>query len=172
MIADIRQFESYVAELLDFLDQSINSVREMLSILNAFRAALIRRDESAMRQMQDCLLEVAAQKQQTDDLLKGVVSKFARLLQCPVGEVNLTRISLALPIPQRFLVQEKQRMLKTLVSRLHIEHRGAELLLRECERLNRLLLDGIIGKRNQTLTYTPHGQSRRELHRSIVSVRM
>lgn len=172
MSIDDRQLELRVQELLDFLDQSVDSVRDMLSMLNAFRAALIRRDDSALRQMQDHLPEVAAQRRQTDYRLERLMLEFADLLQCPAGEVRLTRIALALPPSQRSQVQEKQRALQTLVNRLHIEHRGTELLLRECERLNRLLLDGMIGKRNQTLTYTPHGQSRREMHRSIVSMRM
>jgi|FrelakmetLWP11LW_1041352.scaffolds.fasta_scaffold42399_2 hypothetical protein len=172
MSVDDRQLELRVRELFDFLDQSIGSVQEMLSMLNVFRAALIRRDESTMRQMQDNLPTIAAQRQQTDSHLERLTSEFAHLLQCPVDQVSLTRIALSLPLSQRLQVQEKQQMLQSLVNRLHVEHRGTELLLRECERLNRLLLDGMIGKRNQTLTYTPHGQSRREMHRSIVSMRM
>jgi len=172
MSIDDRQLELRVQELLDFLDQSVDSVRDMLSMLNAFRAALIRRDDSALRQIQECLPAIAIQRQQTDCRLERLISEFAHLLQRPVSQVNLTRIGSFLPPSQRSQVQEKQRALQTLVNRLHIEHRGTELLLRECERLNRLLLDGMIGKRNQTLTYTPHGQSRREMHRSIVSMRM
>jgi len=58
------------------------------------------------------------------------------------------------------------------MNRLALEQAATEQLLRECERLNRMILEGIIGKRNQTLTYTPYGQARREVHQPILSMRM
>lgn len=172
MTMDARQMESAIQELLEFLDASADSVQQMLNMLSELRAALIRRDEPALRLMQDALPQIAAEKQQNELHLRQICRKFAMAMDCPAEQINLTRLAAALPVPQQSQVLKKQQSLQSLVNRLSVEHRGTESLLRECERLNRLLLTSILGKRNQTLTYTSTGQSRRELHRSIVSMRM
>ena len=56
-----------VEELMAFLDERTESVSRMLEQLNQLRAAVIRRDEQALRQMQDVLPLAAAQRDQADD---------------------------------------------------------------------------------------------------------
>ncbi len=159
-------------ELMTFLEERTESVRRMLEQLNQLRAAVIRRDEQALRQMQDVLPLAADQREQADNRQQQICQAFSRILQCRPEEVNLTRVGQHLMPEQKAALLGKQRLLKELMNRLSLEHCATEQLLRECERLNRTILEGIIGKRNQTLTYTPHGQSRREVHRPIISMRM
>jgi hypothetical protein len=172
MTIDAEQMDDYIEQLLTFLDGSIICVEQMLEMLSGLRAALIRRDASALQRMQDALPQIAADKQNIEQKLASVCMVFARGMDCPAEQVNLTRIAAVLPLLARMRLLEKQKSLQSLVGRLSVEHRSTETLLHECERLNRLLLTSIVGKRDQTLTYAPDGRSRRELHRSIISMRM
>ncbi|MBN2513422.1 MAG: hypothetical protein JXB18_10830 [Sedimentisphaerales bacterium] len=159
-------------ELMAFLDERAQSVRQMLEQLNQLRAAVIRRDEQALRQMQEILPLAAAQREQADSRQQQICHAFSRILECRPEEVNLTRVGQYLMPEQKTALLPKQRLLKELMNRLSLEHCATEQLLRECERLNRTILEGIIGKRNQTLTYTSYGQTRREVHQPIISMRM
>jgi hypothetical protein len=159
-------------ELMVFLDERTESVRRMLEQLNQLRAAVIRRDEQTLRQMQDILPLAAAQRDQADDRQQQICHAFSGILQCRPDQVNLTRVGQYLGSEQKAALLGKQRLLRELMNRLSLEHGATEQLLRECERLNRTILEGIIGKRNQTLTYTPYGQTRREVHQPIISMRM
>ncbi|MGH2271841.1 hypothetical protein ACQ9LF_08580 [Anaerohalosphaeraceae bacterium U12dextr] len=159
-------------ELMAFLDERAESIRRTLDQLNQLRAAVIRRDEPALRQMQDVLPLAAAQRQQADDRQRQICQAFSLILQCRPDEVNLTRVGQYLDSEHRAALRSKQRLLRDLMNRLALEQAATEQLLRECERLNRMILEGIIGKRNQTLTYTPYGQARREVHQPILSMRM
>lgn len=172
MSTDTRQLESEIQQLLEFLDSGADSIDRMLDMLSQLRAALIRRDEPALRQMQDTLPQVAAERLEMESQLRAICRKFASLLTCPAEQINLTKIASLAPAHQHAQICEKQQSLQTRVNRLAVEHRSTEMLLRECERLNRLLLAGMMGSASQTVTYTPSGLSRRELHRSIVSMRM
>lgn len=172
MSIDARQIESHVPPLLEFLDAGASSVCRMLEMLAQLRAALIRRDEPALRQMQESLPQILVQREEMESQLRYFCLQFSEWLRCPAEQINLTRIAAALPLPWQKQLQKKQQSLQKLVNQLNVEHRSTELLLRECDRLNRLLLAGILGNRNQTLTYTSSGLTRRELHRSIVSTRM
>ncbi|MEN6306224.1 MAG: hypothetical protein ABFD91_00585 [Anaerohalosphaeraceae bacterium] len=161
-----------VNELLVFLEDRVASVGRMLDQLNQLRAAVIRRDEEQLRRMQDCLPLISAERSEMDIRQRQLCETFAGIAECRPEEVNLTRVGLFLDRERKAILVQRQQTLREMMSRLSMEHHATEQLLRECERLNRAILDGIIGKRNQTLTYTPYGQTCREIHHPIVSMRV
>lgn len=170
--AQRQTLDEIVDELLVFLEDRIASVGRMLDRLNQLRAAVIRRDEEQLRGIQDCLPAISAERGEMDNRQRQLCQTFAGIVGCRTEEVTLTYVGRFLDVERKAVLTHRQRILRDMMSRLSIEHHATEQLLRECERLNRAILDGIIGKRNQTLTYTPYGQTCREMHHPIVSMRV
>jgi len=170
----MRQNSNASGELLDdlaaFLDCRTDQMRRTLERLDQLRAAVIRRDERAMAEM----LEQTRQESQLRDELDAVQVALGQRLAAAFGltePVNLTRLCAALDAEQAERFRQKQRTLLELAERVRLEHSAAEMLLRECARCNRLLLDAIVGRSAQHNTYDPQGQARRSMNGSLVNVR-
>ncbi len=159
-------------ELFNFLDDSILSIRRMLEQLTELRAAVIRRDEKTLRLMSEEMPELASQRVGMRERQQRLCEAFARLLHCRAENVNVSYLAEFLEPEKGRELKVKQRALQDLAARLSAEHKATEQLLRECERLNRMMLNGIVGSANHTLTYGRAGQVRRELYRAMMSTRI
>jgi hypothetical protein len=160
------------SELFAFLDDSVLSMQHMLGKLNELRAAVIRRDQDTLQQMSDQMPEMAALQDGMQRRQRQICQAFAGPLNCPADKINLSYLASFLEPPKAGELKTKQRLLKDLISRLSRERLATQLLLRECERLNRMILDGMIGKANQTCTYGSAGRVQRQLHCNILSTRI
>lgn len=161
-------------ELLDdlaaFLDGRTDQMQRTLEQLNLLRAAVIRRDESALAEM---LEQTRLESQWRDDLdaAQGVLGQRLAAAFGLAEPVNLTRLCAVLDAVQAERFRHKQRELLELAERVRVEHAATETLLRECARCNRHLLEAIVGRSAQHNTYDPQGQSRRSMDGSLVNVR-
>jgi hypothetical protein len=160
------------AELFAFLDDSILSMQRMLGKLNELREAVIRRDQNTLQQMSDQMPEMTVLQDGMQRRQRQLCHAFAGPLNCPAEKITMSYLALFLESSKADELKTKQRLLQELVGRLSRERRATELLLRECERLNRMILDGIIGKANQTCTYGSAGRVQRQLHCAILNTRI
>jgi predicted RNase H-like nuclease (RuvC/YqgF family) len=167
-----KSFDELTETLFDFLNDGILSVRGMLEQLTELRAAVIRRDEKTLAQMSEKMSELAAQRTEMQRCQRQLCEAFARLLNCRAEDVNVSYLTGFLEADRKKELKNRQQTLRQLTARLSSEHRATEQLLRECERLNRMMLEGIVGVTNHTLTYGQGGQVRRELHCAVMSTRM
>lgn len=170
----MRQDDNAVSELLEdlavFLDGRTDQMQRTMEQLNVLRAAVIRRDERTMAEM----LEQTRQESQLRDELDAAQVVLGRRLAAAFGltePVNLTRLCAALDAQQAERFRHKQQTLLALAKRVRIEHSATEMLLRECARCNRQLLEAIVGHSAQNNTYDPQGQARRSMDGSLVNVR-
>jgi hypothetical protein len=159
-------------ELFSFLDDSVLSVRQMLDKLNELRAAVVRRDQDTLQQMSDQMPEMTILQDGMQRRQRQICQAFAGPLNCPPEKINVSYLSLFLESSKAGELKTKQRLLQELVGRLSRERLATQLLLRECERLNRMILDGFVGKSNQTCTYGSGGRVQRQMHCAIVSTRI
>jgi hypothetical protein len=160
------------AELFVFLDDCLLSMQKMLGNLNELRAAVVRRDQKTLGQMSDDMPELTALRDSMQQRQRQICQAFAGPLNCPADKINMSYLALFLEPQKAKELKTRQRLLQELVGRLSKEHGATQMLLRECERLNRAILDGIVGKANQTCTYGSAGRVQRQLHCSILSTRI
>jgi hypothetical protein len=165
-------FDELTKELFVFLEDSVLAMQSMLGKLTELRAAVIRRDEKTLQQMSDEMSELTSWRDGMQQRQRQICKAFAIPLNCQAEKINISYLALFLESPKREELKIKQHLLGELVSRLLREHRATELLLQECERLNRMVLDGIVGKANQTFTYGSAGRVRREMYCTIMSTRI
>jgi hypothetical protein len=154
--------EELIEELLALLDADVVSLETTLSHLNNLRAGLIKRNEAAMEQ----LLETIKAGQDDLKVIENKRSKLrhiaAAVFGCTAEEVNLSRIMEHLTPVLRQQVAQRQQTLTRLVEKLKTEYTATAMLLKECSRFNRMLLDSIVGSRcNGVATYNASGQMKR-----------
>ena len=147
----------YAAMLLAVLDEDAEHMRRTIDHLNALRAAVIRRDEAGLKQLLD---EVEAEGQSyrlVEMKRKRACNAVAGAADHPVERLNLSGLCEIVSEHVAEQVRARQTELKDVVQTLRMEHACTMALLRECSRLNRTLLNGMLGRSHETLTYTAHG---------------
>jgi len=158
--------------LISFLDDQIADIKQTLHRLDRLRAAVVRRDEGSLEQLMEEVQHETRRKKQTDLQMQQWQMKLSSVLECPPGEVNMTRLCEQLTAQDRRIVQEKQAILQKLTRELRNECQGTELLLRECARFTRLLLSSMVGAANQTRTYTARGREQWNVHCGQMNIKM
>jgi hypothetical protein len=154
--------EELIEELLALLDADAARLESTLSHLNNLRAGVIKRNEAGLEQ----LLEIVKTEQDERDALENKRSQLrhiaAAAFGCTADEVNLSRIMEHLTPALRQQVAQRQQTLARLVEKLKTEYMATAMLLNECSRFNRMLLDSIVGSRCKGVTtYNASGQMKR-----------
>ncbi|MHC5060029.1 MAG: flagellar export chaperone FlgN [Planctomycetota bacterium] len=170
-IADDR-LDGLVDRLLTVLADEIKNIERTLERLDGLRAAVIKRDEEGLNN----LLEEVKDEQSDYALIEQrrdvIRNKMSEAFGCDVGEMNLSKLCSELTGERRDLVSRSQQELKELCAKLQKEHMATDILLKECSRLNNLLLRSILGNGKETMTYNSRGNASWELQKGMVSVRL
>jgi hypothetical protein len=155
--------EELIEELLALLDADVVRLETALSTLNNLRAGVIKRNEAALAQ----LLETIKAQQDDRDAIENKRSELQQIAAAAFGctpeQVNLSRIMEQLPPLSRRKVAQRQQTLARLVGKLKTEYAATAVLLNECSRFNRMVLDSIVGSRCKGVaTYNASGQLKRQ----------
>ena len=160
------------AQLNEFLDEQAESIRRTLRQFDVLRGAVIHRDEAMMTELAEQVDAQNQERQEADKRREALCRQLGELLGCDARQVNITAICGLLDSEDRAELEDKRRVVKELVSRLKIEREGTELLLRECERMNRAILNEMMGSGRRTMTYTRRGVTQNEAPGGMMSVRL
>lgn len=166
------ELDRLVDELLEVLDADIVRIDLTLQRLDEMRAGVIRRDEQGLNELLEVIRSEQSAHAQLERRRHVVRCGLAGMINCSVEEMNLSRMQRELDPGKASVIAQKQRALKEKVSLLNVEHRATCMLLRDCSRLNGMLLRSLLGNSNQTITYNARGGSSREYQQGMVSVRL
>ena len=139
------QLEKHVEELLEVLDADIIRIDFTLGRLDEMRASVIRRDEEGLSDLLESIRSDHEDYMKQERRRHAVRCRLAEVIGCGVDEMNLSRMRQAVDPEKASLIAEKQAVLKEKVSKLSIEHRATCMLLRDCSRLNGMLLKSLLG---------------------------
>ena len=161
-----------VEELLEVLDNDIEHVGAMLERMDQLRSAVIKRDEAFLR---DLLEAIQAESQGHETIESGrddICRRLAGIMDCGEKQVNLSRLCENLEPVLRQSVVERQNELKPLVEKLKREQVLTSMLLKECARLNSMMLRGIFTNSDSSITYNSRGDASWQAHRELVNCRL
>lgn len=147
-----------IDELLVYLDCQALALERVLAFLDEFRRALIRRDTGALERMREQLDEEGRIGSEMETRRRHLMEQFAAAMGCRVEQVCLSEICRRCEPMQQVPLRERQERLKELTARLRQQHLATELLVRECARLNRRLLEVLTGQPAGGGLYDAHGR--------------
>ncbi len=166
------KLENLVEELLGVLDADIGHVGVMLERMDQLRTAVIKRDETFLR---DLLEAIHGESQVHEAIESGrddICRRLAKIMGCGEKQVNLSLLCENLEPAIRRSVAEKQSELKPLVEKLKREQVLTSMLLKECARLNNMMLRGIFTNSDSGITYNCRGDASWQGHRELVNCRL
>ena len=163
--------EDKIDELLTVLDGDIQHIRDSLSRLNELRSLVIKQDDKALAQLlsriRSDIKDYAWHERQRCSVRKDL----ADILGINVERVTLSMLEANLPQAKKTQVTDRKIKLRALTEQLKIEHLRTSLLLSDCARINRQLLNGILDlAQAATSTYGSDGAIKRQADPSFVSL--
>ena len=165
--------EDKINELMIVLDIDISHLQESLLRLNDLRMLVIKRDNGKLGEL---LLKIEAStnshkenEQRRDQICKylaeacGIESEFA----------TLADIEELIDGPLKLEFNQKRSKLKVLAFEVKKDHLSASMLLSDCARVNRMLLDSIFGGgKGREISYSANGSAKRENNINFMSMKL
>ena len=152
------EVEARVAALLSVLDEDIRHVEATLLRLDRLRGLLIKRDDGALEVLLEEIRQEGETYGTTERRRQEIRRDLAADLGCEERDLTLSVLLTRLTKDRRAAMEERQTRLKTLIGRLKREHTLTTLLITDCARFNRALLQVFFGPAVKTGTmYSPAG---------------
>jgi len=159
--------------LLEVLDEDIRHLEQTLSSLDALRSLLIKRREADLEELLGAIRRQAEAYRPNEQKRRQLRQDLAADLGCDPGAVTLSRLQGELTEPLRTALAQRQVRLRSLAARLKQEYTLTVLLLRDCSRLNRSLLQALCGTAGRGgATYTPSGAARPPVAATLMSTQL
>ncbi len=145
-------------EVIAFLDRQSDHLQVLLALLDGLRESLIRRDLPAMQEMQAQLGQEGQRRAELDRSRQALQETLAESLGCAGEAVCLSLAGSRADADLREKIEVRRQALRGQVARLRQQHLATELLVRECARMNRRLLEAVMGTGEKTETYDARGR--------------
>lgn len=145
-----------VRRLIQTLDRDIVQIQRSLTLLESLRALVIKRDEAGLSAL---LSEVRQQNRstgQSDTQRQRLREHLGTLLGYPSGALTLSQLLGHLSGTLHAEVSQKRAELQQLLEQLQRQWELTSLLLKDCARLNRRLLNTLFAQTGSG-TYGPGG---------------
>jgi len=150
-----------VTALLDVLDEDIRHVEATLVRLDALRGLLIKRDDGALEKLLEETRRQGETYVATELRRQELRQDLARLLGRKERELTVSSLLTHVTGPLGAALAERQARLKILIARLKREHTLTALLISDCRRFNRSLLQLFLGPAAKAgTTYSPAGTAK------------
>ena len=157
MIAPCPITPAQVRRLEGLLDEEAALLVLRHSQLGSLCSAIIERDESAVER----ILEQIEQAQQLqaigDQKVAALRDELAGKLGVKARTLRLSGLIEQLPPNCQAGMLAKRRRVLELAERFRVQHMRTVMLLSECARINRMLLEGLFPKCEAVTTYSPGG---------------
>jgi hypothetical protein len=146
-----------VEKLLGSLDEEIALLEEKTVQLASLRRAMLDRDDQAMAAV---LTEIEQDQRRQDSVdlrLSAARRAMANAMGIPAGQLRLSRLIDELPPAEAASVDYRRQQILLLAERARKQHLETAILLHECSRINRMLLEGLFPQNQSVTTYGQGG---------------
>jgi len=160
---------AHADQLLAALDEEIRLLEIRTSQMKALSAAIVERAESAMENLLGEMQQAQDAQAGVDARLKQTRAALAGDLACPERDVKLGWLAERLGEPQRTQIRRRRRRVLDLAEALRQQQLRTSILLAECARVNRLLLESLFPRSKAVDTYSGRGPERWRPDTGVVS---
>lgn len=144
--------------LTDSLDCQIDLLGRREAELDALSESIIANDNDRMERVLDEMAQSRQHQAQADARFQAARDELAGRLGWPAGNTRLERLLGIVGQNDRRLLARRRRQVTDLAERIRRKHRQTAVLLAECARINRLLIECIVGPGQRVTLYGQHGQ--------------
>jgi len=148
-----------VDELIRLLDDEIHLLEHRCVQLAALSQATLQRDDERLEGLLDEIEQAQHTQAQTDLRLQALRSALAEFFDWPVAQMRLSRLIEELSGDRRPKLAYRREQILLLSERLKRQHLETTLVVAECARINRLLLESLFPELRNDTTYGGHGES-------------
>ncbi|MHC4692168.1 MAG: hypothetical protein ACYS67_05455 [Planctomycetota bacterium] len=171
MKATTINIEDKVDELLLVLDEDIRYIQQSLSRLNELRSLVIKRDDVSLGKLLELIRSESEGYRKHELHRQSIRRELAGALGCGLGQMTLSTLEAGLPKEKKEQVTEKKAKLNSLIKELRKEHLSTALLLSECARFNKMLLESIFNFGNtRTVYYGSNGATKQQNDTAFVNL--
>jgi hypothetical protein len=166
------KIEEKIDELIDVLDQDADHLKRNLSRLNELRIHVIKQDDKALAGLLEKIRTGTEVYKKHELKRKTIQKELAHALDSDINQITISKLESLLPKEKSELLSQRRITLKSLVMELKKEHVRTSLLLTDCARFNRLLLEKVFDfAKTDTITYNSSGMAKREGDTTFVNLR-
>jgi hypothetical protein len=170
----MNNFEDKIAakanELLDVLGMDVEHFNKVSERFNELRSAVIKRDEKALTQLIEDIRSDGNLHDATEKRRQKIREEISIILNCQWTDVTLTKLETVLPREFKERINDKKIVLRLLSEKLKKEHVYTAKLLHECMRLNKAILNMVLNKTSETVTYNAAGSPKNHVESAILNM--
>jgi len=173
--------EVKIATLLEVLDEDIRHLEGALSRLDALRSLLVKRDDVALAGLLGDIRQQADAHRANEQKRQQFRKELAADLGCAEGDLTLSKLRGELagptgPETQRrcgAALADRQIRLRSLAAQLKREYTLTVLLLRDCTRFNRSVLQVFLGSGGRGgAIYNSTGVAKRPTNAALMNMKL
>jgi len=147
-----------VRPLVACLDAQIELLSGREAELDALSEAIIANDNDRMEQVLDQMTQSRQRQRQADADLENARAALARKLGWPVRQTRLANLVARVEPASREPLRARRRTVMELAARISLKHRQTAVLLAECTRVNRMLIDCMVPTDQRVTLYGQGGR--------------
>lgn len=165
------RIEDKVDEFLNVLTRDVRRLQMTLSWLDEMRGFVIKHDDVALQKLLETIQSQAGSFNDNELKREFLRKELAILLDRDPGKITLSALELELFGEKKAQVTRMKAQLQALVEELKQEHLKTTMLLSDCSRFNRLLLENVfeLGSTRE-ITYSPSGFAERNSETGFVNM--
>ncbi len=149
--------KTLLTELLAVLDEEISLLNRKGDELETLSNTIVERDEERMQQLLVQMEQTHQAQAAADVRLDALRNTIAPRIGCDPREMKLSCLIEQLGEPDRLTVEYRREQIILLSERLREQYMATAMLLAESQRINRILLEGILSQGPTVNTYSAAG---------------
>mgnify|MGYP006280410803 CR=1 FL=1 len=157
-----------VANLADVLDEEIALLTRRHGQLRELAGAIAARDDEPMERLLAEMEQLQQVQAATDRRLRHARRALAACFACDASELRLSRLIDRLSGEDRGRIEWRRRRIMVLVEDVRREHIRTAMLLTECARVNRELMETLFPASTPVTTYGTSGRESWRPHTGLV----
>jgi len=165
------EIRNKVDELLVVLDNDIQYISRSLSHLDQLRSLVIKRDHEELGRLLENIRKEADIGTVNELKRQSIRKQLAAALDCRADQLRLSMLKSLLPKEMAAQVSRRREQLLDLTEQLRRQYQSTAMLVSECARLNRMLLDSVFNLRTaDAVTYDANGTPARQTDTAFVNL--
>lgn len=158
MIAMAPSIATLCNDLSAVLEEEAALLEQKLAQLEGLSQAIIRRDDPTMERLLEEVEQAQSRQSALDDRMGNLRLGLSRHLGAE-PTARLSDLATRLPKPLGQDLARRRARIVELANRLRVQHLETSMLLRECARINRMMLEAITSRGPSVTTYGAGGKS-------------